>query len=309
VSVEGVPVAQLVADTRPREVPAVQERLASVASQLSLALERMRGVEREHQLVDSLRDQNEQLAELDRMKNRFVSSTSHELRTPLTSMVGYLELLLGGEAGELNEDQQHFLEIVSRNCDRLNRLVDDVLFVGRADSDRLVLEPSTVDVAELARAQVESQLAAAQAKELDLRLEAHDGVPDITGDVTRLTQVIDNLLTNSIKFTPSGGTVTVAVTADDDHIRLSVRDTGVGIPADEVPRIFERFFRASTTAAISGTGLGLPIVQTIAEAHGGTISVESEVGKGTAFSVELPLHPADDTLIMRATKEREAATT
>jgi signal transduction histidine kinase len=126
------------------------------------------------------------------------------LRTPLTSMVGYLELLLGGEAGELNEDQRHFLEIVSRNCDRLNRLVDDVLFVGRADSDRLVLEPSGVDVAELARSQVESQQAVAQAKGLDLRFDAPDGLPEITGDATRLTQMLDNLLTNAIKFTPEG---------------------------------------------------------------------------------------------------------
>jgi signal transduction histidine kinase len=221
-------------------------------------------------------------------------------------MVGYLELLLGDEAGELNEDQRHFLGIVSRNCHRLNRLVDDVLFVGRADSDRLALEPSEVDVAELARAQVESQQAAAQAKRLELRFDAPDGVPEITGDATRLTQVLDNLLTNAIKFTPAGGTVTVAVTADDDRIRISVRDTGLGIPADEVPRIFERFFRASTTTAVAGTGLGLPIAQTIVEAHGGAISVESDVGKGTTFSVDLPVHPADDTLVMRGTKEKEA---
>jgi signal transduction histidine kinase len=306
VTVEGVPVAEIVADAGPREIALVQEAIDTVASQLSLALERMRSRERERGLIESLREQNEQLAELDRMKNQFVSSTSHELRTPLTSMVGYLELLLGDEAGELNEDQRHFLEIVSRNCDRLNRLVDDVLFVGRADSDRLVLEPSDVDVAELARAQVESQQAAAQAKRLELRFDAPDGVPEITGDATRLTQVLDNLLTNAIKFTPAGGTVTVAVTADDDRIRISVRDTGLGIPADEVPRIFERFFRASTTAAVAGTGLGLPIVQTIVEAHGGAISVESDVGKGTTFSVDLPVHPVVDTLVMRATKEKEA---
>jgi signal transduction histidine kinase len=311
VSVEGVPVAEIVADAGPRELALVGEALDSVASQLSLALERLRGLQREHELVASLREQNERLADLDRIKNRFVSSTSHELRTPLTSMVGYLELILGGEAGELNEDQRHFLEIVNRNCNRLNRLVDDVLFVGRADADRMTLEPSDVDLAELARTEVESQQAATKLKGIDLRCEAQEGLPSITGDSTRLAQTVDNLLTNAVKFTPDGGAVTVTVSGDDDRISVAVSDTGVGIPADELPRIFERFFRATTSGSISGTGLGLSIVRTIAEAHGGTVSVASTVGAGTTFTIELPVHPAADTLIMRTTKEKEeeAATT
>jgi signal transduction histidine kinase len=310
VSVEGVPVAEVVADVGPRELEAVEEPLATVASQLALALERMRGISRERELVESLRSQNEELAELDRMKNRFVSSTSHELRTPLTSIVGYLELLLGGEAGELNEEQQHFLEIVNRNCDRLNKLVDDVLFMGRVDSDRMTLEPSEVDLGALVRAEVAALAGAARLKGIDLQCDVQAGeLPTITGDATRLTQLLDNLLTNSIKFTPAGGAVTATVTGDAGHVRVAVSDTGVGIPADELPRIFERFFRASTTAAFSGTGLGLPIAAAIAEAHGGNISVVSDVGTGTTFTIELPVRPADDTLIMRATNEMEAATT
>jgi signal transduction histidine kinase len=309
VSVEGVPVAEVVADVGPRELDAVDGALTSVASQLALALERAQGLRREEEMIESLRAQNEKLAELDGMKNRFVSSSSHELRTPLTSIVGYLELLLDGEAGDLNEEQRHFLEIVNRNCDRLNRLVDDVLFVGRVDSDRLTLEPSEVDLAELVRTEVASQEAAARLKGLELRCDAEGGLVPITGDATRLTQLLDNLLSNAIKFTPAGGAVTATVSGDDEHIRVAVSDSGVGIPPDELPRIFERFFRASTSRIASGTGLGLPIVQAIAEAHGGGVSAASELGVGTTFTVELPVHPAADSLIMLAIREKETATT
>jgi signal transduction histidine kinase len=309
VRVEGVPVAQVIADVGPRELVTVDEALSSVASQLALALERMRGLTRERELVESLRAQNEELAELDQMKNRFVSSASHELRTPLTSMVGYLELLLAGEAGELNDQQQHFLEIVSHNCDRLNRLVDDVLFVGRADSDRLTLEATQVDVVELVRGEIASQEAAARLRGIELRCDVRDDFPAITGDATRLTQVLDNLLTNAIKFTPAGGTVSATLTGDERQVRIAIADTGVGIPADEVPRVFDRFFRASTSAVASGTGLGLAIAQTIAKAHGGSVSVTSDVGVGTTFTLELPVHPAAATPIMRATEQKEATPT
>lgn len=309
VNVEGVPVAEIVADVGPRELAAIAEALASVASQLAVTLERMVAVEREQRLVTSLRERNEQLAELDQMKNRFVSSTSHELRTPLTSIIGYVELLVAGEAGELGDEQRHFLEIVNRNCERLKRLVDDVLLVGRADADRLTLEPSEVDLTELVRAEVASHEAAARLKGIVLRGDVQDGLPVITGDATRLTQMLDNLLANAIKFTPGGGTVTAELAGDDGQLRIAVADTGVGIPADEVPKVFDRFYRASTATAVSGTGLGLPIVQAIAEAHGGTVSVASDVGVGTTFTVELPVNPPARTQIMRATPEKEATTT
>jgi signal transduction histidine kinase len=312
VTVEGVPVAEIVADVGPREIALVQQAIDTVASQLSLALERLRSREREQGLIESLREQNEQLAELDRVKDRFVSATSHELRTPLTSMVGYLELLLDGEAGELNDDQRHFLEIVSRNTDRLNRLVDDVLFVGRTDAGRLTLEPSEVDVAELARSVVTSQEAAAKLKALDLRCGTQDDLPAITADATRLTQLLDNLLSNAIKYTPGGGSVSTTVEGDEERLLITVADTGVGIPADELPTIFDQFTRASTAGSVSGTGLGLPIVKTIAEAHGGTVSIDSEVGRGTTLTVELPIHPGVNTLIRQAaneTMEKEVTTT
>jgi signal transduction histidine kinase len=180
--------------------------------------------------------------------------------------------------------------------------------LSRFSARLLALEPSDVDLVELARTQVESQRAAARQKHIALRCETAEGLPEITGDATRLTQMLDNLLTNAIKFTPEGGRVTTTVTGDDDRLRIAVGDTGVGIPADEVPRIFERFFRASTSSAISGTGLGLSIVQTIAEAHGGTVSIESEVGTGTTF-FRRSAGPRDGHHSGHAVRQREGATT
>jgi signal transduction histidine kinase len=301
VRVEGETVAEVVADVGPRELDGVRDRLATVASQLSLALERERLLARERELAQSLLEQNERLTELDEMKNRFVSSASHELRTPLTSMLGFLELVLGGEAGELTDEQREFLEIVSRNADRLNKLVDDVLFLGRADADRWTLEPAEVDLGGLAATTVGSARAAAERRGLKLTCDAEPEIPPLRGDGLRLTQLLDNLVSNAIKFTPSGGTVGVAVARDDDAVRIAVSDSGVGIPADEVPRLFQRFFRATTaSAAAPGTGIGLTIVKTIAEAHGGTVAVESEVGVGTTFTVNLPCHPPPDALISQA---------
>jgi signal transduction histidine kinase len=309
VLVEGRPAAEVYADVLPQQAEQVGQQLATVASQLALALTRERLHRREQESAASLLEQNERLRELDELKNRFVSSASHELRTPLAAIVGYLELVLGGEAGELTDQQKEFLEIIDRNCDRLNKLVDDILFMGRVDSDRLTLEPQPVDLAGLAGTEVESMRAAAERKAVGIALDAPQDVPALEGDPTRLTQLLDNLISNAVKFTPEGGTVTVAVSADPDAVSVAVHDTGVGIPADELQRIFERFFRASTAASsgVSGTGIGLAIVQSIAEAHGGSVAAESEVGAGTTFTVTLPLHPAPETLIMKAVREKSEA--
>jgi signal transduction histidine kinase len=214
---------------------------------------------------------------------------SHELRTPLTSMIGYLEVTLDGEAGELNEEQRQFLEIVNRNCARLNKLIDDILFTSRVDSGRLSLDPSWVSLGELAQACVVSARMAAEKRGIHLHCATDEDLPPFWGDPTRLTQMIDNLLTNAIKFTPEGGNVEVSVHLRDGVLHAEVADSGVGIPEDEVGRLFERFFRASTGVTAPGTGLGLSIVQSIVQVHGGTVGVRSELGVGTTFEVDLPL--------------------
>jgi signal transduction histidine kinase len=289
VEVLGGEPAVLVADLKPAQVRRVRDSLTTIAAGLGLALERDHLVDNLRHAADALTEQNKRLRELDRMKDQFVGSVSHELRTPLTSMIGYLELVLAGEVGQVDGDQRRFLEIVNRNCDRLNRLVDDILFVARVDAGRLSLERESVDIGRLAAESVETARGAAAGKSIDLRFSTEDSLPPVGVDPTRMTQLLDNLLTNAVKFTPDQGTVSVRIGRRGDQAHVEIEDTGVGIPEREIANLFDRFFRASTSVSAPGTGLGLSIVKSIAEAHGGTISVESEEGVGTTFLVDLPL--------------------
>jgi signal transduction histidine kinase len=289
VEVLGGEPAVLVADVKPAHVRRVRDSLTTIAAGVGLALERDHLVDNLQRAADALTEQNRRLRELDRMKDQFVGSVSHELRTPLTSMIGYLELVLDGEAGPVEGDQRHFLEVVSRNCDRLNRLVDDILFVARVDAGRLSLERESVDLGRLGAESVETARGAAAGKAIELRFSADETLPPVWVDPTRMTQLFDNLLSNAIKFTPEDGTVSVAIARQGDTARVEIIDTGVGIPEREIGSLFDRFFRASTSVSAPGTGLGLSIVKSIAEAHGGTISVQSEEGVGTTFFVDLPL--------------------
>jgi signal transduction histidine kinase/CHASE3 domain sensor protein len=235
-----------------------------------------------------------QQRELDRLKEDFVATVSHELRTPLTSMMGFLEMIREGEAGELNDEQQRVLAIVYRSSERLQRLVGDLLFVARLDANGLQLQFGEVRVAEIVRDTLESTSALARSREIDLRPDVRD-VPALSGDRERLSQLVANLVGNAIKFTPAGGRVTVRTFVAGQSAVVEVEDTGIGIPAAEQGQLFQRFFRSSTATeqAIPGTGLGLVISRAIAEAHGGSIGVRSRPGEGTCFRVELPLEPEE----------------
>jgi PAS domain S-box-containing protein len=226
--------------------------------------------------------------ELDRLREAFVGNVSHELRTPLTSISGYLELIETGP-DPLTAEQATFLDVISRNASRLQEIVNDLLFVAQLDAGRLSLEHAETDIGELAGRAVEAARPAAEAKRLSLTLE-RSGSARISGDASRLEQVLDNLISNAIKFTPADGSVRVAVEPRNGEAVVCVSDTGMGIPTNEQSRLFERFFRSSTASSerIPGTGLGLAITRAIVEGHEGTISVESAVGKGTSFTVTLP---------------------
>ncbi len=235
--------------------------------------------------------QNERLRELDRLKDEFIALVSHELRTPLTSIRGYTELLLDGEAGDLTDDQRQFLGVVERNSLRLLHLVGDLLFLAQVEAGKLVLDVGALDLGAVASESVETARPQAEAKGITLTL-ATGPVPLIAGDRARIAQLLDNLVSNAVKFTPEDGRVDVRVRAVRNQAVLEVRDSGMGIPAGEQEFLFQRFFRTSTATehAIQGTGLGLAISKAIVEAHSGRITVASQEGAGTTFRVALPLH-------------------
>jgi PAS domain S-box-containing protein len=251
-------------------------------------------VERElERLLAREREQNAELRTLDRMKDEFVALVSHELRTPLTSIRGYVELLAEGEAGDLSPDQQHFLAVVARNADRLHSLVGDLLFMAQLEAGRITLERGPVDLGEVAAEAVETGRPLADGKGIALSLAAEPDVA-LEADRGRIGQVLDNFVSNAVKFTSPGGAVDVRVATEAGRAVVEVRDTGMGIPADEQAQLFERFFRSSTArkSAIQGTGLGLTISKAIVEAHGGEIAFTSVEGAGTTFRIELPLAAA-----------------
>ena len=239
-------------------------------------------------LVRRIRAQNEQLVLFDRLKDDFVASVSHELRTPLTSIRGYVELLLEGDVGELNDEQERFLGVVDRNADRLLAVVGDLLFVSQVEAGVISLERNPFELTGLLQEAVEAARPAAESKGIELDLTVAD-VAEVEADRGRIAQVVDNLLSNAIKFTPSGGAVRVRVSATGHRAAIEIADTGMGISAEDQARLFTRFFRTPAATAIQGTGLGLAIVKAIVESHGGQITLESEVGAGTVFRVELPL--------------------
>jgi signal transduction histidine kinase len=234
-----------------------------------------------------LLEQNDRLREVDRLKDEFVALVSHELRTPLTSISGYLELVL--DDPELSEEHRRFLDVVDRNADRLLRLVGDLLLVAQIDSGRLVLDLDDADVRAVAAEAVEDLRPTAEGKNVHLRLDSR-GRCVVRGDGPRLRQLLANLVSNAVKFTPEGGKVRVSVEQRGDEVALAVSDTGIGIPVAEQRRLFDRFFRASSAQkhAIDGTGLGLTIARAITEAHGGTIGFTSAEDAGTTFEVRLP---------------------
>ena len=234
-----------------------------------------------------LAEQNKQLVEADKLKDEFVALISHDLRTPLTSIIGYLELTL--DDGNLTEAQRNYLTIVDRNADRLLHLVNDLLFVARLEAGELDLHADNLDLVAIVRQSVAEAEPRAAAKGIELSCTVDGPVP-VRGDKGRMFQLLDNLVSNAIKFTPEGGDVRVSLGPSNGVARLEVSDTGIGIAADEQKRLFQRFFRASTAneKQIPGTGLGLYIARAIVEAHGGSISVQSRPGSGTSFQIELP---------------------
>jgi PAS domain S-box-containing protein len=230
--------------------------------------------------------------EASRLKDDFLATLSHEIRTPLNAVLGWTRILRTQPSAR---SQAHALEVIERNAISQMRLVEDLLDMARIISGKLRLNIDTVSLAEVAQAAVDVVAPAAAAKQIAVDVWFDDSAPVVSGDAERLQQVIWNLLSNAVKFTESGGAIHVQITRDDAAIRLSVRDTGVGIAPEFVPYVFDRFRQADSSASRrhGGLGLGLALVRQIIELHGGAVGVESGgVNMGSTFWVSLPGVPA-----------------
>ena len=227
---------------------------------------------------------------VDRMKNEFISVVSHELRTPLTSIRGSLGLLAAGMLGNVAEKAQRMLQIAINNTDRLVRLINDILDIERLESGKIALDRRSLDGSQLVQQAIETMRGMSDKN--GVHLEMHTVAGEVFGDPDRILQTLTNLISNAIKFSPSGATVTVLQDIDNgSHMRFAVADHGRGIPDDKIAVIFERFQQvdASDSREKGGTGLGLAICRTIIQQHGGRIWVESEMGKGSTFYFTIPL--------------------
>src|SRR5262249_41901327 len=251
--------------------------------------------------------------ELDRMKTEFVSQVSHELRTPLTAIKGFTDLLLDGDAGELNDEQQEYLNIVKSNVDRLVALINDLLDISRIESGRIKLDVTPLDVAAIVGSVVTMMRTLLDGKNQTLTAELPPDLRLARGDHDRVVQVITNPDSNAHKYTPGGGSIRISAENADGMVRIAVTDNGMGIPAEDVPKLFARFFRvdSSITRVIGGTGLGLSIVKSLVELQGGTVSVETELGRGSTFAFTLPIAalpiPEPDAPVTPFTHSLEAA--
>ncbi len=232
----------------------------------------------------------ERLSELSQLKANFVANISHELRTPLTHIIGYLELLVTESLGPLTPEQRHALQVSQRAASRLENLIEDLIMFSLASRGELSLKQEPVNIARLVNLAVKTATQKAEERGVSLHAVMDDNLPLVQADPEKIAWVVNQLIDNGIKFTPSGGRVVVSLRREGDHlVTLSVTDTGIGIPASRLDEIFEPFHQldGSTTRRSGGTGLGLSLVRQIVEAHGSLLEVKSIEGRGSTFQFPL----------------------
>jgi signal transduction histidine kinase len=229
---------------------------------------------------------------LEMVRRDFVANVSHELKTPLTSIAGYAETLLSDDADP--GTQQVFLRTILSNAQRMQQLVDDQLDLSRIESGRWQPAPEPLDIAGIAREAWQPRDERARAAGIQFRIDAGEGAGRVHADPEAMRQILGNLYDNAIRYTPPGGTITCESRRDDGSIAIAVTDTGTGIGSDHLPRIFERYYRVDPARSreAGGTGLGLSIVKHLVEAHGGTVSADSTLGRGTTITCRFPTDAA-----------------
>ena len=231
-----------------------------------------------------------ELKRLDEMKSNFVSNVSHELRTPLTSISGFVSLLLAGRAGHLAPNQSKYLEVVKQQANNLTKMIEDLLDLSRLQASGRRISSESCDIHDLVAAAVSQVGKAALAVDVEIRVTLRDDLPPVDADPARLTQVLNNIVENAVKFTPPGGMVEVTAMSQGPMVQVQVSDTGSGISPSALPHIFDRFFQAhaSEVSEAAGFGLGLAISREILEIHGGRIWAESDPGRGSTFYFTVP---------------------
>lgn len=244
-------------------------------------------------LVVVLQDVTEQ-KKLDDMRKEFVANVSHELRTPLTTVKSYTETLMDG-AIDNKEIAMEFLEIIDSEADRMAFLVRDLLQLSRFDNNQVQLDITQIDMNEFLTLTVKQNKIHAEAKKQEFSFEPYAKDVMIYGDKDRVSQVVNNIVTNAMKYSLEKAVIKISITEDDTYFKISVKDTGMGITKEDLPRIFERFYRVdkARSRAMGGTGLGLAIAKEIMESHGGWLSAESEYGKGTTMTMWFPKEPSE----------------
>lgn len=243
-----------------------------------------------------------QLKHMDEIRRDFVANVSHELRTPLSILRGYIETLM--EDPEISDEElNRILEVMKKHSDRLTALTEDLLTLARLESSHPNLKFEDVRLSELFAGIVRDWGKRFTEKQLRIEVSVGASIPVLRADPTRLQEVLYNLLDNAVKYSHPGGRIRLAATRRNDHVEISVSDTGVGIPETDVSRIFERFYRADKARSreLGGTGLGLSIVKHIAHMHGGSVEAESAVGQGTTIRVVLPLAPVTEPVTVTET--------
>jgi signal transduction histidine kinase len=236
----------------------------------------------------ALVERNEALVAADRMKNAFISHISYELRTPLTNIIGFSELLANPQIGPLNAKQHEYLGDISVSSRTLLAIIDDILTLATMDAGAMELKLGTVDVRAVIDAAILGVREAAQRARLSLRIAVADDVLSFVADESRVRQILYNLLSNSVGFSKAGDTIQVACWREQGMMVFTVEDQGVGIPKDQQWRVFERFESRSQGLGHRGAGLGLSIVKSLVELHGGEVTLDSEPGRGTRVTVRLP---------------------
>jgi signal transduction histidine kinase len=260
------------------------ELVEGFARQAAIAIENVR-------LFREIQEKSAQLEVANRHKSEFLANMSHELRTPLNAIIGFSDVLLQRMFGELNEQQADYLQDIRSSGSHLLTLINDILDLSKIEAGRMELEAAPFSLVAALDNAVTLVRERAQSHGIKLTLDVSPDVDTIVADERKLKQIVVNLLANAVKFTPDGGAVTLGARRENGEIRLAVRDSGIGIAPEDQERIFEEFQQASHQGERSreGTGLGLALSKRMVELHGGTITVESAPGRGSTFTVALPL--------------------